>query len=85
MCASGPYHPRVHFLFQLTNVAWLNLIEPWWKTLRPLALKSRRFETQQHLTTALDDATASTSRPLAQSGLIVAIYRMEHLVGFKEL
>ena len=51
-------HPRVHFLFQPTYAPWLNLIEPWWKTLRSLALKGRRFETQLHLTTAIDDATA---------------------------
>ena len=35
-------HPRWHFLFQPRYAAYLNLIEPWWKTLRSLALKGRR-------------------------------------------
>lgn len=39
-------HPRWEFVFQPTYAAYLNLIEPWWKTLRSLALKGRRFETQ---------------------------------------
>jgi hypothetical protein len=33
----------------------LNLIEPWWKQLRSLALKGRRFETLDELTQALND------------------------------
>lgn len=37
-------HKRVRFLFQPTYAPWLNLIEPWWKTLRSLALAGRRFE-----------------------------------------
>ena len=37
-------HKRVRFLFQPTYAPWLNLIEPWWKTLRSLALSGRRFE-----------------------------------------
>jgi transposase len=37
-------HERVCFLFQPTYAPWLNLIEPWWKTLRALALAGRRFE-----------------------------------------
>ena len=36
--------------------AWLNLIEPWWKILKALALKGRRFETVTELETALRDA-----------------------------
>jgi hypothetical protein len=32
------------------------LIEPWWKQLRSLALKGRRFEKVEELTKALDDA-----------------------------
>ncbi len=35
---------------------WLNLIGPWWKQLRSLALKGRRFETLDQLTQALNDA-----------------------------
>ena len=38
-------HPRWEFVFQPTYAAYLNLIEPWWKVLRSLALKGRRFET----------------------------------------
>jgi len=32
------------------------LIEPWWKQLRSLALKGRRFETLDELTQALKDS-----------------------------
>jgi transposase len=35
---------------------WLNLIEPWWKQLRSLALKGRRFENVDELTAALNAA-----------------------------
>ena len=38
-------HPRWEFVFQPKYAAYLNLIEPWWKILRSLALKGRRFET----------------------------------------
>ncbi len=37
---------------------WLNLIEPWWKQLRSLALKGRRFETTEELMTALQAGLA---------------------------
>jgi hypothetical protein len=33
---------HLSFVFQPTYAAYLNLIEPWWKTLRSLALKGRR-------------------------------------------
>ena len=51
-------HPRWEFVFQPTYAAYLNLIEPWWKTLRSLALKGRRFETWDQIVTAVADATA---------------------------
>jgi hypothetical protein len=35
---------------------WLNLIEPWRKQLRSLALKGHRFETTDELICALADA-----------------------------
>jgi hypothetical protein len=35
---------------------WLNLIEPWWKQLRSLALKGRRFETTDELINTLKAA-----------------------------
>lgn len=37
---------------------WLNLIEPWWKQLRSLALKGRRFDTRSELLDALSAALA---------------------------
>ena len=37
-------HPRWEFVFQPKYAAYLNLIEPWWKVLRSLALKGRRFD-----------------------------------------
>ena len=37
-------HPRWEFVFQPKYAAYLNLIEPWWKILRSLALKGRRFD-----------------------------------------
>src|SRR3954452_17710715 len=50
-------HPRWEFVFQPTYAAYLNLIEPWWKVLRSLALKGRRFETWDEICAAVDDAT----------------------------
>ena len=38
-------HPRWELVFQPKYAAYLNLIEPWWKILRSLALSGRRFET----------------------------------------
>ena len=40
----GLLHPRWEFVFQPPYAAYLNLIEPWWKVLRSLALKGRRFD-----------------------------------------
>lgn len=51
-------HPRWEFVFQPTYAAYLNLIEPWWKTLRSLALKGRRFETWDEVCDAVAKATA---------------------------
>jgi DDE superfamily endonuclease len=51
-------HPRWEFVFQPKSAAYLNLIEPWWKILRSLALKGRRFETWEELAQAVTDATA---------------------------
>jgi hypothetical protein len=51
-------HPRWEFVFQPTSAAYLNLIEPWWKVLRSLALKGRRFETWAEITQAVEAATA---------------------------
>jgi hypothetical protein len=38
-------HSRREFVFQPKCAASLNVIEPWWKILRSLALTGRRFET----------------------------------------
>ena len=50
-------HPRVRFLFQPTYTPWLNLIEPWWKTLRSLALTGRTFDTDLQIRSAVLGAT----------------------------
>jgi len=51
-------HPRWEFVFQPRYAAYLNLIEPWWKVLRSLALKGRRFDTW----TAVCEAVAAATR-----------------------
>lgn len=51
-------HPRWEFVFQPKYAAYLNLIEPWWKVLRSLALKGRRFETWEQVCAAVQAATA---------------------------
>jgi transposase len=51
-------HPRWEFVFQPKYAAYLNLIEPWWKTLRSLALKGKRFETWDEVEQAIAAATA---------------------------
>jgi transposase len=50
-------HPRWEFVFQPTYAAYLNLIEPWWKILRSLALKGRRFDTWEAICAAVTAAT----------------------------
>jgi hypothetical protein len=51
-------HPRWAFVFQPKYAAYLNLIEPWWKVLRSLALKGRRFATWDEVCAAVEAATA---------------------------
>ena len=50
--------PRWEFVFQPAYAAYLNLIEPWWKVLRSLALKGRRFESWAEVCAAVAAATA---------------------------
>jgi transposase len=50
-------HPRWEFVFQPKYAAYLNLIEPWWKVLRSLALKGRRFATWEEVGDAVEAAT----------------------------
>jgi transposase len=45
--------PEVQIQFIPKYACWLNLIEPWWKQLKALALKGRRFETLDELAQAL--------------------------------
>jgi transposase len=58
----GLAHPRWEFVFQPTYAPYLNLIEPWWKVLRSLALKGRRFETWEEVCQAIQEATAYWNR-----------------------
>jgi hypothetical protein len=51
-------HPRWEFVFQPVAAAYLNLIEPWWKVLRSLALRGRRFEAWPEIEAAVERATA---------------------------
>ena len=51
------HHPRWEFVFQPKYAAYLNLIEPWWKALRSLALKGRRFETWEEVAEAVKAET----------------------------
>jgi hypothetical protein len=55
-------HPRWESVFQPTAAAYLNLIEPWWKTLRSLAPKGRRFGSWAGLCEAVEQATACWSK-----------------------
>jgi transposase len=48
--------PEVQVLFIPKYACWLNLIEPWWKQLRSLALEGRRFETLDELTSTHNQA-----------------------------
>jgi len=45
--------PEIQIQFIPKYASWLNLIEPWWKQLRSLALKGRRFETIEELAASL--------------------------------
>jgi transposase len=48
--------PEVQIQFIPRYACWLNLIEPWWRQLRSLALKGRRFEALDELTETLNAA-----------------------------
>jgi transposase len=55
-------HPRWELVFQPTYAAYLNLIEPWWKVRRSLALRGRRFDTWEQVCQAVAAATAYWNR-----------------------
>ena len=66
--------PRWEFVFQPVYAAYLNLIEPWWKTLRSLALKGKRFETWAEIEQAIAAATTYWNDiPTPTSGAVVAV------------
>ena len=48
--------PEIQILFLPKYSCWLNLIEPWWKQLKSLALKGRRFNNKIELEIALWNA-----------------------------
>ncbi len=50
--------PEIQVLFIPKYACWLNLIEPWWKQIRSLALKGRRFQTLNEMTDSLTAALA---------------------------
>jgi transposase len=50
-------HPRWEFVFQPAYAAYLTPIEPWWKILRSLALKGRRFATWAEVCAAVEAGT----------------------------
>ena len=50
--------PEIRLQFTPKYACWLNLIEPWWKQLKALALKGRRFETTDELIAAFADSLA---------------------------
>jgi hypothetical protein len=49
-------------VFQPKYAAYLNLIEPWWKVLKSMALKGRRFETWEEVCEAVTTATVSWNK-----------------------
>ena len=48
--------PELQVQFLPKYASWMNLIEPWWKQLKNLALKGRRFETTDDLEKAVGQA-----------------------------
>ncbi|MGC4108694.1 MAG: transposase [Thermomicrobiales bacterium] len=67
--------PEIQVMVLPNYASWMNLIEPWWKQLKNLALKGRRFETADdlekvlrgsHTGTATDDRTGG-GRSLTRS------------------
>lgn len=53
---------RIRVLLLPKYAAWLNLIEPWWKQLRGLALNGKRFESVDEVVRAVDQATEYWNR-----------------------
>jgi hypothetical protein len=55
------WHPHWEFVLP-KYAAYLNLIEPWWKVLKSLALKGRRFTTWAEMVAAFEAATVYWNR-----------------------
>ena len=49
-------HPRWEFVFQPKYAAYLNLIEPWWKTMTSLAIRGRSVESCHQVEEAISRA-----------------------------
>ena len=58
----APWHPRREFVFQPKYAACLNLIEPWGKVLRSLAMEGHRFEGRAVVCRAVVEATTYWGR-----------------------
>ena len=71
-------HPRWEFVFQPKYAAYLNLIEPWWKILRSLALKGRRFETWAEIEQAVRARHRLLERPRIPSSGAVGVAIAAH-------
>ena len=54
-------HPRWGMVLQPKCAAYPNLIEPWWKVLRSLALAGRRFQTWDEVTQAANQLGPNSS------------------------
>ena len=50
--------PEIQVQFLPKYASWMNLIEPWWKQLKSLALKGRRFDTADEIEAAMKLALA---------------------------
>ena len=58
-------HLHWAFVYHPTYAAYLNPTAPWWKTVRSLALKGRRFATWEAICWAVDRATPYWNGALA--------------------
>jgi hypothetical protein len=56
-CCSSPNASGDNLPRRLKDIQYLNLIEPWWKVLRSLARKGRRFATWDEIRHAVAAAT----------------------------
>src|SRR5262249_30814094 len=73
------HHPRWEYVFQPKYAAYLNLLEPWWTTLRSLALTGRRFETWEEVVKAIEEATVYWNNP--RHPYLWRRHRRHHLGG----